>query len=173
MATHERSSRSHSEDTMSEDYYAETLVRSIDEGITENLKKHNSKLEFPIDIVHIIAHDTLLFNEKDSVNKIQAAWLKYKKERCEECGTMRSTRDLNDVAGCFQITMYCCWKRVCKTACVMKCEKCKKKQNVQRIHFEFDGDNVFECVECKKSNRIDVYQNPKTCAFNPREDYIY
>ena len=64
---------------MTEDYYVETLVRSIDEGISG---KWTNDWEFPIEIVNIIATDVLEFNEKNSVKKIESAWLKYKKEKC-------------------------------------------------------------------------------------------
>jgi hypothetical protein len=152
---------------MTEDYYVETLVRSIDEGISG---KWTNDWEFPIEIVNIIATDVLEFNEKNSVKKIESAWLKYKKEKCEECGTMRRSSEMEIVPGCYQNTMYCCWKTVCKKACVMECKQCKKKQDVAREHFAFNGQQKFKCVECNENNEINVYQDPRTCAYNARED---
>lgn len=149
--------------------YNSSLETIIDTSISGFIQGKTNDM-FPMDIVKIIADNTLDFNRDKSASIIRNAWIKYhdtkypksSSEKCYDCGTWRREGELKYVNACHNgaMNIYCCRKMVCKKYCLIRCNQpqCMKKIEVPRKFYDEDGGfGNCMCPYCDEVNIMFEY----------------
>jgi len=165
--------------------YKSSLETTIDTSISGFIQTKTND-EFPMDIVKIIADNTLDFNRDKSASIIRKAWIKYhdtkypksSSAKCDDCGTWRREGGLKYVNACHNgEDIYCCRKMVCINYCLIRCNQlqCMKKFEVPREFYKEDGRfGKCMCPYCDEVNIMFEYwegpreTNDPLCRWNKR-----